>query len=162
MRKLFCVIALSILSSIAFAADDDLYGTYKLISSTRKTLDTGESFDSYGKNPSGYITYGRDGRMMAIITNDGRPKAESVEKMTDQQRLSLFRSVIAYGGTFTYRGDSITHHIDISWNEVWTGTDVIRDIRKEGSRLIYTTRPAPFASDGKMSITTLIWEKVKS
>jgi hypothetical protein len=53
------------------------------------------------------------------------------------------------------------HHIDISWNEIWTGTTQIRDVKKEGDRLIYTTRPAPFVSDGKMSVVTTVWEKVK-
>jgi hypothetical protein len=161
MRKFIFAIALSLLASIAFAADDDIYGTYKLINSTRKILETGQIVDSYGKHPNGYITYGRDGRMMALITYDGRPKPEGIEKMTDQQHLALFRTMLAYGGTFKYHGDRVEHQIDISWNEAWTGTNVIRDIRKEGSKLVYTTRPAPFSADGKMSITTLIWEKVK-
>jgi hypothetical protein len=44
------------------------------------------------------------------------------------------------------------HHIDISWNEVWTGTTVIREIKKEGDKLVYTSAAAPFAGDGKMSV----------
>jgi lipocalin-like protein len=96
---------------------------------------------------------------MTVFSN--RPKAESLEKMTDQQRADLFRTMIAYGGTYTFRGDSVEHHIDISWNELWTGTTVIRDIKREGDRLVYTTKPAPFPRDGKMSINTLVFEKVK-
>ena len=69
--------------------------------------------------------------------------------------------MIAYGGTYTFRGDSVEHHIDISWNELWTGTTVIRDIKNEEDRLVYTTKPAPFTRDGKMSINTLVFEKVK-
>ncbi len=46
-------------------------------------------------------------------------------------------------------------------NEVWTGTTQIRDVKKEGDQLIYTTRPAPITGDGKMSFGTLVWEKVK-
>jgi Lipocalin-like domain len=67
----------------------------------------------------------------------------------------------AYGGTYTFDGKSVQHHIDISWNEVWTGTTVIRDITKEGDKLIYTSPAAPFTGDGKMSEVTLVWEKVK-
>ena len=107
------------------------------------------------------MTYGRDGRMMGMIVFSNRPKAESLDKMTDQQRADLCRTMIAYGGTYIFRGNSIEHHIDISWNELWTGTTVIRDIQKEGDRLVYTTKPAPFPRDGKMSINTLVWEKVK-
>jgi hypothetical protein len=160
MGWLAVLIALFSFASSAWAADD-IAGTYRLISANRVILATGDTEDSYGKNPIGFMTYGRDGRMMGMIVFRNRPKAESLDKMTDQQRADLFRTMIAYGGTYTFRGNSVEHHIDISWNELWTGTTVIRDIQKEGDRLVYTTKPAPFPRDGKMSINTLVWEKVK-
>jgi Lipocalin-like domain len=69
--------------------------------------------------------------------------------------------MVAYGGTYKFDGNKVEHHIDISWNEVWTGTTVIRDLKKEGDKLVYTGRAAPFSGDGKMSLVTLIWEKVQ-
>jgi len=132
MGWLALVIALFPFASSAWAADDDIVGTYRLISANRVILATGDTEDSYGKNPIGFMTYGRDGRMMGMIVFSNRPKAESLDKMTDQQRADLFRTMIAYGGTYTFRGNSVEHHIDISWNELWTGTTVIRDIQKEG------------------------------
>jgi len=147
------------LSSAVGAAEDEIYGSYKLISSSRKLLDSGQ-VETFPKE-QGYIMYGRDGRMQVLIVRGNRPKAESVEKLTDQQRTELFRSLTAYGGTYKFDGKSVEHHIDISWNEVWTGTTQIRDVKKEGDRVILTTRPAPFAADGKMSVVTLEWEKLK-
>jgi hypothetical protein len=44
---------------------------------------------------------------------------------------------------------------------IWTGTTVIRDLTRDGDKLIYTTRPAPFSGDGKMSVVTVVWERVK-
>jgi hypothetical protein len=161
MLRLALVAALVVLPHVACAADDDIVGTYRLISSKRVILETGKTEDAFGENPIGFITYGRDGRMMTIVTFGNRPKPESVDKMTDQQRAELFRTMVAYGGTYTFHGDRIEHHIDISWNEVWTGTTVIRDIKKEGGRLVYTTKPAPFSIDGKMSVNTLVYEKVR-
>ena len=73
--------------------------------------------------------------MMVIIVRSDRPRPESPDKMNDQQRIELFRSMSAYGGTYTFHGDRVEHHIDISSNEVWTGTTVIRDIKKEEDRL---------------------------
>ncbi len=140
--------------------EEDLSGTYRLVSSTREILDSGEVLNTYGEDPTGYIMYGKDGRMLAFIVRDDRPKPQSIEKATSDEQAALFRSMLAYGGTYTFDGKSIEHHIDISWNELWTGTTQIRDIRKEGGKLIYTTRPAPFSADGKMSIVTLVWEKV--
>jgi len=154
VSMIFAVIAAS-------AAEEDLAGTYRLVSSTRKILDTGEVLDTYGKHPIGYIMYDEYGRMLVLIVSDDRPKPASIEKTTPEQQAALFRSMLAYGGTYKFDGKSIEHHIDISWNELWTGTTQIRDVRKEGEKLIYTTRPAPFSGDGKMSVTTLIWEKIK-
>jgi len=161
MLRILSAAALIFVSQLAFAAEVDIVGTYRLISANRVILETGETEDSWGKNPVGYITYGPDGRMMVIIVFSNRPKPESLDKMTDQDRANLFRTMTAYGGTYTFHGNRIEHHIDISWNELWTGTTVIRDIRRDGERLVDTSKPAPFSSDGKMSVNTLVWEKVK-
>ena len=50
--------------------------------------------------------------------------------------------------------------VDISWNEAWTGTTVIRDFKKEGDKLVYTTRPASASADRKDE-RVHVWEKVK-
>jgi hypothetical protein len=67
----------------------------------------------------------------------------------------------AYGGTYSFDGKKVEHHIDLAWNEVWAGTTVIRDVKVEGNRVTYTTRPTPFSGDGKMSVISLVWEKVE-
>jgi hypothetical protein len=160
-RQAMLAFALAALPFSAIAADADLVGTYKLISSTMKILDTGEVKDTHGKNPKGYIMYGTDGRMMGLMLADQRPKPESVDKITDQQRADLFRTMLAYSGTYKFDGKRVEHHIDASWNEVWTGTTVVREVTKDGDKLVYTTRPAPSSGDGKMIVVTLVWEKIK-
>jgi hypothetical protein len=61
MRKIALIIGLaSILSFRAFAEDQMLGGTYKLVSSTRKLLDTGEVVDACGKHHTRYVNYGKD------------------------------------------------------------------------------------------------------
>jgi hypothetical protein len=150
-----------LVSSVALAEEQELAGNYQLISATRKILDTGQIEDTFGKKPKGLAMYGKDGHFIILITYDGRPKPESIEKMTDQQRADLHRMMTAYGGTYTFDGSKVVHHLDLSWNEVWAGTTNIRDVERDGDRIIYTTRPAPFASDGKMSVVTLVWKKLK-
>ena len=141
------------------AADQQLVGSYRLVRTSRTLMDTGQ-VETYAKE-SGFITYGADGRMLVLIIRGERPRPESLETMTDQQRAELFRTMTAYGGTYSFDGKVVQHHVDISANEVWTGTTQIRDVKIEGERLILTTRPAPFFSDGKMSVQTTVWEKVK-
>jgi Lipocalin-like domain len=159
MRRLMLAATVAALPFTAIAADDDLVGTYKLVSEHRKIVDTGEIVSV--PNAPGYISYGKDGRMLVLIVRRPRPQPESVDKITDQQRVELFRTMTAYGGTYRFDGNKVEHHIDISWNEAWTGTTVVRDFTKEGDKLVYTTRPALSPVDGKMSVVTVVWEKVK-
>jgi hypothetical protein len=75
--------------------------------------------------------------------------------------VELFKTLIAYGGTFTINGKTVTHHVDISWNENWTGTAQVRNVRLEGDKLYISTNPMPRPEDGKPVIGVLAWEKVK-
>jgi hypothetical protein len=166
IQKKVLWIALMVMVTIAFAliavsaAEEDIAGTYKLVSDTRKDLNTGEVSYPFGKHPAGYIMYGKDGRMLVLVVSDERPRPASIEKATSEQQAALFRSMLAYGGTYRFDGKRVEHHIDLSWNELLTGTTAIRDVRKEGDKLIYTT--APLSRDGKRSVAvTLVWEKVK-
>jgi hypothetical protein len=143
------------------AAQEILDGTWKLVSSTRTNTATGATVDTFGAGPKGFIMYGKDGRMMVLITRSDRPKAAGVDKLTDEQRNRLFSSMIAYAGTYKFDGQRIEHHIDLSWNEVWGGTLQVRFVKKDGERLIYTTEPSPSPVDGSMGVGTLVWERVK-
>jgi hypothetical protein len=51
MLRLALVAALIVLPHVSSAADDDIVGTYRLISSKRVILETGESEDAYGRVP---------------------------------------------------------------------------------------------------------------
>jgi hypothetical protein len=46
-------------------------------------------------------------------------------------------------------------------NETWTGTTQVPTVTRDGERLVYTTPPFRFHTDGKMSINALAWEKMK-
>jgi hypothetical protein len=147
------VVTIAILGGIAgvpaVAADNDLAGTYRLVVEQRTIVDTGEIIPV--KDPQGFITYGTDGRMMVIIVRHPRPKPESIEKTTDQERADLLRTMTAYAGTYKFDGNSM--------NETWTGTTQVRSVKLDGERLVYTTPPFRFHTDGKMSINSLTWEK---
>jgi hypothetical protein len=162
MTRVITVVLFILIFSVGpIAAQEVLEGTWKLVSSTRTNTTTGATTDSFGPNPLGYIMYGKDGRMMVLITRSDRAKPDSTDKMTDEQRSRLFSSMLAYSGTYKFDGETIEHHIDGSWNQVWTGTTQIRNVKKDGDRLIYTTQPGPSPIDGSMGFATLVWEKVK-
>jgi hypothetical protein len=137
-----------------------LYGTWRLVSCTQTVIATGETIHLFGKAPSGFIQYGRDGRMMVLIVHEERPTPADLATMTDQERAELFRTMVAYSGTYTCDGKTVTHHVDISWNQVWTGTDLLRNITFDGRKAIFTTPPGPRSQDGKVAISVLTWEKL--
>lgn len=58
---------------------DALIGTWRLVSATDMN-EKGERSYAYGRDPSGLITYTADGRMMALIANEGDRLYLAVEK----------------------------------------------------------------------------------
>ena len=153
------ILALSIFTT-ALAADE-LFGTWRLVSFQRTIADTGEKKDLFGKSPQGLIIYGRDGRMLVLMVSDKRPKPSDLAKVTDQERLDLFKTMLAYGGTYTFDGKTIKHQVEVSWNGNWTGTEQVRVVKFDGGRLIMSTMPSIGSLDGKLGSAVLTWERVK-
>ena len=139
---------------------EELYGTWRLVSWTRRLLDTGETVQAFGKAPHGFLSYGRDGRVFFIMTREQRAKPEDLTKLTDAQRAELYDSMVAYAGTFTFDGTVATCNVDISWNEAWTGTAQVRKVRLEGGRLIWSTNPQ-IGIDGRRVVGIFVWEKLQ-
>lgn len=137
-----------------------LLGTWKLVSVIREEVPSGVTIDLMGPNPQGFITYSADGRMVAILVRGDRKKP-AANSATAADAANLFRSVISYAGTYTIAGNEVTHHVDISWNESWTGTKQVRTFKFEGNRVSLSTPVSPDPFDGKISVRSLAWEKVK-
>ena len=143
------------------AGSEELYGTWRLVSFVSQVVATGEKTDYFGKAPRGFLSYSRDGRMSALLVKDERPKPTDLAKVTNEERLELFKTMIAYGGTFSVAGNVVTHQVDISWNGNWTGTSQIRNFKLDGRKLYISTNPQPGITDGKPVIGILEWEKVE-
>jgi hypothetical protein len=137
-----------------------LIGTWKLVSVINEDVSTGQKTDYFGPNPAGYINYGPDGRMIVINARSDR-KMPAGARPTPEEAAELFRGVLAYAGTYTIEGNEVTHHIDISWNEAWTGTHQTRVARFDGNRVHLSTKPSSDPVDGRMSVRTMTWEKMK-
>ena len=79
----------------------------------------------------------------------------------DRAPRALFYSVLSYAGTYSINGNVVTHHVDVSWNEPWTGSDQTRNVRLEGDWLHLSPPPSPDPLDGKLSVRRMVWERVK-
>jgi hypothetical protein len=153
------VLVLSV--GIALAGENPVLGTWKLKSFVREVLATGERYNQMGEHPQGYLSYSPDGRMYAIITWDKRIKPHDAAP-TDEERTKLHRTMTAYAGTYTLETDKVIHHVDISWNEAWTGTDQVRFYKLDGNTLTITSAPNKSPADGRDGRGILVWEKVKA
>jgi len=147
--------------TIALAEENPLLGNWKLKSFVREVTATGEKYNQLGEHPRGYINYSADGRMYAIATSDNRNKPRDANA-ADEERVKLHQTMFAYAGTYTLEGDKVTHHVDVSWNEIWTGTDVVRFYKLEGNTLIITTAPSKSGLDGQEGRTVVVYQKVKA
>jgi hypothetical protein len=142
------------------SADNPLIGTWKLKSYVREVAATGERYNERGEHPNGYLSYAADGRMYAIIAWENRVAPHDVVP-TDEERIKLFSTMISYAGTYTFDAEKVIHHVDISWNQNWTGTDQVRFYKLDGNTLTITSALAKNFTDGPEGRSILVWERLK-
>jgi len=136
-----------------------LIGTWRLLAAEREELASGVKTPFLGENPTGFLHYMPDGRMLALITRAGRKKpAALVANATEAE--ALIRSMISYGARYECVGNEVHHHCDISWNESFTGTIQKRNVTFDGERMVLSPPPSPDPTDGTVSIRRLVWEKL--
>jgi Lipocalin-like domain len=134
-------------------------GTWKLQSYVREVLSTGHRYNQFGENPDGYLGYSPDGRMYAIFVRRDRVAPEDAVP-TEEEGVALLGSMVAYAGAFTLEPEKVVHHIDVSWNQAWTGTNQVRFYKLDGDVLTITTAPYKSYHDGKEGRSILVWKKV--
>ena len=150
---------LAVVTALAFllvptgglAEDNPVVGTWRLKSFFREIAGTGERYNQLGENPHGFLGYSSDGRMYAILVAGDRIKPHE-EAPTDEERVKLHKSMIAYAGTYTIDGGKVIHHVDISWNGARTGTDQVRFFKLEGDTLTIKTAPNKSPIDGREGV----------
>src|ERR1022692_1537579 len=139
-----------------------ILGTWKLVSYVREEVPSGTKSDVMGAHPSGYINYGPDGRMIVIIVGSDRKKPAGPVATPDEAEV-LIRSMLAYAGTYTIDSEAktVTHQIDVSWDQSRTGESHVRHYNFDGDRITLTTEPSNDPATGKKTVRTLTWERVK-
>jgi hypothetical protein len=147
-------------SKSALPGESPIFGTWKLRSLLFEATATGQRSSPFGDHPVGYLSYAADGRMYAIGVVEDRPKPRD-PLPTDQEKVKLQESMFAYAGTYTADGEKVVHHVDISWNESWTGTDLVRFYKLDGNTLTIRTARAENAFDGEEGEFVLVWNKMQ-
>jgi hypothetical protein len=100
--------------------------------------------------------------MIVIIVGSDRKKPVG-PTATQEEAQALIRSMLAYAGTYTVDSSAktVTHHVDISWDQSRTGQSQLRTFKLDGDRLTLTTQPSNDPATGRKTVRTLVWERMK-
>ena len=146
----------------ASAADTDIVGTWRLQSWVAQDQESGATVDVFGANPSGYMIYTLGGRVTVNLTAEGR-KPLSGDRFSSpvEERALAFSTSIAYSGTYTLKGDAVTHRVEVASFPNWVGTEQVRFARMEGDTLTLKTPPIAGPPDGRRKVMTLVLKRLE-
>jgi len=159
--KWLVVLGLFLIAGQPCFADDraQLVGAWKLVSWERESQKLGTRLPLFGKNPTGSLIFSPEGRMIQIITAEGR-----TAPTTEKERAALLDSMVATAGTYRVEGDKYIAKIDVASNPARVGLELVTSFRFEGNRLHVVGDWIPATTAGKSGImgrTLTTWERVK-
>jgi hypothetical protein len=93
-----------------------------------------------------------------MMTKQNRTRPTDLTRLTETDRAELYNTIVAYGGTFVFDGRQAIHNVEVSWNEVWTGTAQVRNLAMDGHRLVMSTNPQA-GVDGWRSTGVFLFER---
>ena len=68
--------------------------------------------------------------------------------------------MLAYTGKYCVEGDEFITTVDVSWNEVWNGTEQRRRFSIKGDKPFIESAPAPsILFPGKVDFRRIVWER---
>jgi hypothetical protein len=140
-------------------AADALVGAWRLVSWQNQAAD-GQVTYPMGTDAMGYLLYGADGRFSVTISRKGRARfaASDLLSGTAEEKARALEGFVAYAGRYTFHGDRVIHHVELSLFPNWVGSDQERWVELAGDRLTLSASPLLLA--GKQQVPRLVWERV--
>ena len=137
-RPILIVAGVVFASAQAAAAEDrqQVIGFWKLASSVVEIQATGQIEPVMGQHPTGYVNFSPEGRVMFILTGEGRKPAKTIEERAD-----LLSTLVAYTGTYRIEGDRWITKVDVAWNPEWVGTEQARNFKIDGDQQLQVLTP---------------------
>jgi hypothetical protein len=138
---------------------DDLMGSWHL-ARWDFTVDGEPRGFPMGEDARGQIVYASDGQMSAILCQADRPPfgVSQFNKGTEAERLRAAGSYINYAGSWDLADEVVTHHVEFCTFPDWVGTDLVREVSRQGDQLVLTTAPET-TSAGATVVNRLFWRR---
>ena len=164
-RALMSVVAFVFLLMLPepLAAQDlasSIVGTWKLTSFVRKEVATGKTAATYGEHPSGYAYYTKGGHFLIFAVAQDRKKNEKADP-TDAERMELFKSMFAWGGSYKTEGNKVVYNVDVAWVPSWVGTTRTYQVEMASNKLTVTTPPFKSVTDGQDIVVVTTYERAE-
>jgi hypothetical protein len=140
--------------------NEQLVGTWKLVSASSTTSAGARNDAPYGPGPSGLLTYTGDGRISTVISYGGRKPLSFGRGGAAQieEQAEAFKTCLAYAGRYTLSGDQIIHHVEVSSIQNYANKDLVRTVTCEGDRITLLTPPMPV--NGEIQTVALTWQRL--
>lgn len=109
-----------------------------------------------GPSPS-RIAYTKEGMVIVVSTPANRAKVDAKDpsQATLEEKARMADGVVAYAGRYEIKGDTVIHHIEVSFFPNLVGRANVRKPTFQGKLLILTTEP-----DEKGGVQRIYWERV--
>jgi hypothetical protein len=138
-----------------------LAGVWQLKGWLSENQVTGERTRSLGDAPTGLLVMSQGGYFATVGFGEKRPKPGDAGAVADKDAIDLSRSMWAFAGTYkTGGGDKLTWHVEESWNELWTGRTMERDIEQQGDALRIVGR-FPSTTTGQLIKVTTEYQRLE-
>lgn len=125
-----------------------IVGTWKVVGATSRDVNGKSLPQPYGPKGMGLVTLNADGRMMAVLC-DGRAELPQGTR----------RDYASYCGNYTFDGTTLVTKVDASsGGRIGIGSDQVRKVRFEGSRMVLTPPPAEIS--GVVQYRDIFWERI--
>ena len=138
------------------SAREGVVGAWSLVSFD---VDEGKGVEKprFGPDPVGYLIYGADARMAAVLAGTHRPALKSPNGASDSEaaRSESLLNCLAYAGRYEIRGDRVFHHVEVCVFTNLVGTTLERQFKISGDTLTIRTLPPEIWN----SSNVLVWQR---
>ena len=136
-----------------------ILGAWRLASVSRRNAKD-ETRAASAEDYDGLLIYTANGWMSATVSGRGRArfKSDDYRGGTPEETQKALADYLSYCGRYTFDGDRVTHHLEMSAFPNWVGTDQHRVATLRDGQLVLGA--PPILIDGDYWVYELVWRRL--